>query len=324
MADLLTRCQLRVLAHTLQADERELSSLLRLDAAALRALEERISNALFDAHEQTFSKVARLAPLIPDALVARVALAAIPPEVGGRAGGALGLAYPDRVAGVLAHLTPEYLADAAGYLDPRAIAVLASRIPAAALVPAAELLLRRRDYLTTARFVEHATDDLVRAFEQALSDDAGLLHTAASTASTVRLNELVRIFPATRQIALLRAAAADADETLLCAVSVLARLDLELRQRLTTALIAELEETGVRRLFRVALDSDAVEELLIAVSAAADAERAAVADMLGREGNSMLIALSNAAESPEARRALQDLAELVPSGSEPVAHPDTL
>lgn len=225
MTDLRTRGQLRILAQTLDVAPEELASLERLGAQDLRELRERISDHLFDAHAATFARVSKLAPLVPNALAAKVALKAIPPEVGGRAGGAVGLDHPDRAAGLLAELTAEYMADAAPFLDPRAIPVLAPRLPAEVLVPGANELLRRKEYTTASRFVEYATDELIRGFERGITDDVGLLHTAALTPSTDRLNDIVRVLPEQRRLRIVRASLTGSDDTLVAGISVLSRLE---------------------------------------------------------------------------------------------------
>jgi hypothetical protein len=307
MTDLSTRIQLELLADTLGVAAADLGSLSRLGAHDLHTLHERISAALYDADKPAFARIGRLAPLVPNPLAASVALAAIRPEVGGRAGGALGLQYPDRIAGLLAGLTPRYMADAAPFLDPRAIAVLASRIPARILVPAARELLDRGDYRTAARFVEHATDELIRAFDQGISDDVGLLRTAALIFSADRLNEIVAVFPEQRQSAIVTAAVSESDETLVSAVALLARLDGELRQRLAARFIDALDTAGIARMVTIATEFGAIGDLLSALSAVDDTALRRVAGGLAHAEESTIRALAAAADTPLAERTLRDI-----------------
>ena len=53
--------------------------------------------------------MSKLAPIIPNAVVIAVAQKALPPEVSGRAGGAVGLAHEDRAVAVLSGMKPTYL-----------------------------------------------------------------------------------------------------------------------------------------------------------------------------------------------------------------------
>ncbi|MCP2318892.1 hypothetical protein APR12_004251 [Nocardia amikacinitolerans] len=311
MTDLLTRGQLEMLAQTLNADPAELASLTRLGAQNLRELRERISDRLFDAHTATFARVSKLAPLVPNALAAKVVLKAVPAEVGGRAGGAVGIDHPDRAAGLLGELTPEYMADAAPYLDPRAIPVLAPRMPAEVLVPAANELLRRRDYVTSARFVEHATDDLIRGFERGIADDEGLLRTAALTPSADRLNDVVRVLPAARRSAIVRAATASSDETLIAGISVLSRLEPGLRRELGSEFLDGLDEAGLDRLLGVAADCEAVVELLTVLAAVDERHLRPIAERVSRGDGALADTLLDQATTPAARRTLHAIGELL-------------
>ncbi|MEV0340559.1 hypothetical protein AB0H49_16140 [Nocardia sp. NPDC050713] len=311
MTDLLTRGQLEMLAQTLDADPADLASLTRLGAQNLRELRERISDRLFDAHAATFARVSKLAPLVPNALAAKVVLKAVPAEVGGRAGGAVGVDHPDRAAGLLGELTPEYMADAAPYLDPRAIPVLAPRMPAEVLVPAANELLRRRDYVTSARFVEHATDELIRGFERGIADDEGLLRTGALTPSADRLNDVVRVLSAERRSAIVRAASASSDETLIAGISVLSRLEPGLRRELGGEFLDGLDEAGLDRLFTVAIEGEAVVELMTVLSAVDERHLPPVAARLSSGDGTVVGALLDQATTPAARRALQAIGALL-------------
>ncbi|MGW4635484.1 hypothetical protein [Nocardia sp. NPDC004415] len=280
MTDLLTHGQLTQLAQTLQAGPGELAGLARLGAEDLRVLRERLSGLLFDADEPVFARLSKLSPLVPTALLVKIAVSAIPPEVAGRAGGSLGIAHPDRVAEVLSALPATYLADAAPHLDPRTVAALAPRLSGGMLIPTAVELLRRQDYITAGRFIEFATDALVDDLEQGISDDIGLLRTVATTADSARLDAVVRMLPTARQETIVRAAATGTDETLLAALSVLARVGEDLRARLATALVDGLDEHRLARLVSVAVDHHALAELYTVFAATGDDLRGRVADAI--------------------------------------------
>jgi hypothetical protein len=260
VTDLVTRAQLEMLAETLDVAPERLRHLERLDATQLRELRERISDALFDSHAQTFARVSRLAPLVPNALVAKLAQTMVPPLVAGRAAGALGMAHPDRAAGVLSHLSPRYMADCAPYLDPRAIGVLAPIIPVALLVDAANELMRRQSYVTAARFLQYASPELVRDFERGISDDAGLLMTAALTDSADRLAEVIRYLPRRRVEAIVRSAGSGEDQ-LVAGISLLSRLAEPLRRELAGTFFGPLDDERVSWVWRTASAHNAVPEL---------------------------------------------------------------
>ena len=240
MADYLTRAQLDILASVLDVDAERVAHLDRLGADGVRALRERISNLLFDEQAAMFARVSKLAPLTPNALVAKVSEAVIPPLVAGRAAGALGIDHQGRIADLLSRLSPAYMADCAPYLDPRAIEVLAPVVPGEALVPGAVELLRRRDYVTAAAFVEFATPELIRAFEQGIDDDLGLINTAALVHSTEMLAQIIDTIPDDRLERIL-AASLTTPESILSGMSVLSRLDAEVRDRLVDLLAPHVD-----------------------------------------------------------------------------------
>lgn len=271
MADILTRAQLSLLAALLQTDAANLASLERLGADDLKALRGALSDALFDEQAEAFARVGKLAPLVPNALVVTVAHRAVPPEVAGRVGGAVGLAHGDRAIGVLSGLKPAYLADAAPYVDPRVIPHFAPRLPAKLLIPAARELLRRRDYLTASRFVEFATDELIVAFERAIDDDEGIILTGVLVSDTKVINDIMRAAGPDRSLRMARAAAAGKPEVLAALLSLLNRIDPELARPAVTELLGHPDIDVVVHVLDVATAEGVVVELL-EVSAVLDGE----------------------------------------------------
>jgi hypothetical protein len=260
MSDLVTRAQLVMLAETMDVEPERLASLRRLEVSQLRALRERVSDVLFDEHTQTFARVSKLAPLVPNALVAKLSQALVPPLVAGRAAGALGVAHPDRAAGVLSHLSSEYMADCAPYLDPRTIGVLAPVIPVPLLVRAANELMAREDYVTAARFLDYAQPELVREFERGIPDDVGLLMTATLTDSTRRLKEVIELLPRER-VERIVLAAATGPEQLVAGISLLARMEDRLQAELASVFLSRLPEDRLDWVVRTAVERDASAEL---------------------------------------------------------------
>jgi hypothetical protein len=264
MTDFITRAQLAMLADALGVETERVAHLARLGAAGVRELRERISNVLFDEHAATFARVSKLAPLAPNALVAKVSEAAIPPLVAGRAAGALGVDHQGRIADLLSRLSPRYMADCAPHLDPRTLAVLAPIVPGDVLVPAAKELLRRCDYVTAARFVEFATPDLIRAFEESIDDDLGLLHTAALTYSTEQLADIIGAIPEAR-LDRIMLASLTTPESIVAGLSVLARLGPDLRAQLSE-MLARHVEPGTRDAVLNAIESHGMTDDLHAVA----------------------------------------------------------
>ncbi|AYF76783.1 hypothetical protein D7D52_26550 [Nocardia yunnanensis] len=261
MTDVVTRAQVAILAMLLEVDPTELAGLERLGAVPVMRLRERISEELFDTLAPTFARVSKLAPITPNALAITVAQKAIPPRVAGLGGGAIGMDHPDRATGILGGMSPSYLADAAPYLDPRVIPVFAPKIPAELLIPVAEELLRRGDYLTASRFVEQAPEELVRAFDLGLDDDEGLIRTAALLVSAQRLSEILRTVRPARRERMITSAAAGSPEAIVAALSTLARIDHDLAAPLSNLLFSG-DADSIARVLDAAITNDAVPELL--------------------------------------------------------------
>ncbi|MEV6279693.1 hypothetical protein [Nocardia sp. NPDC051832] len=262
MTDLVTRAQIIMLAQLLDVEPAELSGLERLGAAPVEALRRAMSDALFDALATVFRRVSKLAPLIPDALAATVAVKAVPPEVAGRGGGAIGMDHQHRAASLISRMSPAYLADAAPYVDPRVIPFFAPKLPFALLVPAADELLRRRDYVTAARFVEHGTDELIREFERHVRDDAAIVRTGAMVSRTEVLNTILRTVSAERRERLVAAGAAGDDELLAATLSLLGRIDAEFARPMSNHFFESQGAEGVSVLGARIVAAGAVAELL--------------------------------------------------------------
>lgn len=307
MSDLVTRAQIVMLAQTLDVEPERLRSLERLGGHNLARLRERISNVLFDEQAEMFGRISKLAPLMPDALVAKVAEKAIPPLVGGRAGGAVGVDHPDKAAGVLSKLSVPYMADAAGYLDPRTVAVLAPKLPAAPSVAVANELMRRRDYVTAARFVDFATPELVRAFEEGIDDNAGLLLTGAMARSADRLSEIVRLFPDARMREVISEVAAGSTELQLAGLSLLARIDDDVKERLGDVVFGEVDAEAVAELLRTAVEEGAVAELLAFVTHLSPEARGRAAAVIAALDEPTLRGLTHAGSEQDLRPALRSL-----------------
>lgn len=262
MSELLTHAQIVMLAQTLDVPPERLSHLAHLGADNLRALRERMSDRLFDEQADTFRRVSGLGTIIPSAVIAKVAQVAVPPLIAGRAGGALGVAHTDKAAGVLSRLSADYMADAAPYLDPRTVKILAPLVPVGPLIPAAKELLRRKDYVTAARFIEFATPELIRAFEPALADDEGVLQVAAYTHSDERLSDVVRSLPPHRVASIVTTGASGSTDLRMATISLLSRIDDDLKRQVGDILFDQVDSAALTGFLETVLAAGAAAELL--------------------------------------------------------------
>lgn len=276
MSELVTRAQVEILAATLNVDPARLHHLERLGPHAVQGLQRRISDRLFDSLNPMFKRLNRAQPLVPNALVAKVAQAVIPPLVAGRAAGALGVNNPPNAVDLVGRLKPEYMADCAPHLDPRAVEVLAPDMPHEVVVPVANVLLARGDHVTASRFLDSATPELIAAAEQGITDDEGLLLTAVMTPDVARLAFIVDHLPWERVEAITRTAL-NSDELLLAGMSLLGRMDPALGGRLAESLFAAVDDAQLDRMLSVVMESDALTELRNVVAAVSEDTRQRVA-----------------------------------------------
>lgn len=267
MSDLVTRAQLDLLAKLLEVDVERVRGLERLGADGLKQLRTAISHILFDGEAEMFGRVSKLAPLVPDALVVKVAHAAVPPLVAGRIAGALGMDHKERAVGLLRKMRADYLADAAGYLDPRAVEVMAPEFEQApdALIPPAKELLARKDYTTAASFLEFATPALIRAFAEQLDDLQALIEAVAFVDDDDHLSFVIEHVPDDRLAAIV-GRALDDEKAILATLSVGARIEPELTPRIGRHLIVDAEDDQVANLVQVAENNDALQELAVVVA----------------------------------------------------------
>lgn len=311
MTDFLTSSQLGLLARTLHVEPDEIRSLEHLGADALHELRARISDRLFDQHAATFARISRLAPLVPNAVVAKVSELAVPALVAGRAAGALGVDHPGRIEDLLSRLSAGYMADCAPYLDPRALAVLAPRVSGDVLVPAAAELMRRKDYVTTAAFVEFATPELIQALERGLDDDLGLLHTASLTYSPDILSDVVRAIPLPRLDRIMQASLTT-PESIRAGLSVLSRLPVEQRGELGDILVGHLTPQLRPALLLAVVDGGMAGELLDLAAALSPDARRTLADDPALAEQARVEALTAAADTDERQVAWAALQEALP------------
>lgn len=241
----MRRAQISILARLLGTSPDVLASLEHLEASEIAALRQQISNELFDELAPMFARVSKLAPLVPDALAAKMALKILPPEVAGRGGGAVGLDHIHRAPALIQAMTPQYLADAAPYIDPRVIPAVVPNIDGALLIPAARELLRRKDYVTASMFVEYATPEIAKELEPGLDDDEGIIATAALVMSDDRVNDVLQAVPTVRLDRLGRSIAAAPSDIRVAALSLLPRLRVQFSVPIARATVGALDDAGL-------------------------------------------------------------------------------
>ncbi|TSE02098.1 hypothetical protein FOS14_01575 [Skermania sp. ID1734] len=265
MSELVTKAQVELVARTLHVPVEKVSFLERLSADEVHDLQTRMSYRIFDDHAEKFRRLCMLVPIVPLSIALPIVQAVVPPMMGGRAGGAIGLVHPKKAVAAITMLDPAYAAAAAPYLDPRAVERLAHLAPPKPIVDIANEILRLHDYTTAGLFVDFATPELIRAVEEGVQDDEGLLFAGSYVRSGVTVSYVVReILQSSpgRIGRMVRSVAAGSTQLRLAALSVISRLDADLIAVVGKTMFDEIEPKAIADLLRCFIDEGAAVELL--------------------------------------------------------------
>lgn len=229
MTDLLTRAELAKLARLLDTTEAELAALAVVDAQDLRALREHAAAALFERHAERFGAAAAAAKIVPAALAAKLAQIAIGPLLTAQIAGLLD---PAHAAALAARLPVDFLTDVALYLDPRRAEAVLPRIPEDMVIGVARELAARGEYITMGQLVDVLPATMVGQIVEQLDDDTALLQAACYANHPDRLSAIVAGLPVDRLERLGHTALTGSAELQLAALSVLSRVDEQLKTEL--------------------------------------------------------------------------------------------
>lgn len=229
MSELLTRAELVKLSRTLGAKPDAVAFLAPVGYQGLRDLGERVSALLHDEHRPALRKLADAARLLPATLVAKMSERVFGPMLSARVSG---LMAPDRAIEVAGKLHTTFLADVCVEMDPRSASELLWRMPAKIVVEVAQLLLKRREYLTMARFVDDLTDESIRAVTQSITDDEALMRIGAYVERPARLEELILLLPPQRLKAVVTRTATGSAEVQAAGLTLMSQLGPKLQARI--------------------------------------------------------------------------------------------
>lgn len=143
------------LARLLHREPGSLAYLQSLSEPELRALRERVTEALFDAHSASLRRLAAASRLLPVGLSASLGETVFGPLLSARL---TGLLEPSRAADMAARLPTAFLADVAVELDPRRAAGVIGRLAPEQVAPITAELVRREEYVTMGRFAGYLSD----------------------------------------------------------------------------------------------------------------------------------------------------------------------
>ncbi|MGW4356879.1 hypothetical protein ACWELJ_32830, partial [Nocardia sp. NPDC004582] len=265
MTELVTRAQLVLLARTLHVPVERLAHLEHLGPHRLHELQQRMAANLFDRHTPVFERMARLVPIIPLAISLPIVQRLVPPSMTGRAAGAIGVKYPAKAVEALLRLDVGYAADCGPYLDPRTVGQLTDDAPPAPVVAILNELLARRDYITAGPFLAYATPELIRAVEEGVPDDEGLIRSAAYAYSAEAISAVMRQLQAgeaRRLPRMLGTVINGSKELRLEALSVFARCAPDVIAAVGDILFEVAPPSAVADLLTTFIAADATEDML--------------------------------------------------------------
>lgn len=228
MSDLLLRAELEKLAATLGNSVAELGFLSHLDVAELRELRQATSASLFDRHAKGFQKLADSSKLLPNKLVAMITQKVIPPYLSAQV---TGLLEPADAVDMAGRLPVKYQADICVVMDPRRAVAVLQVMPVDNVVQVALELMRRREFMTMARFVDALTDSQIKAVSQRM-DAEGLLRVGFFVESDARLDDLLGMLSGAQLADTMSVAAANDGAMWPEVLSLVARLGDAQRHRL--------------------------------------------------------------------------------------------
>jgi hypothetical protein len=292
VTSLESRAEVIKLARVLQTEPERLDFLEGAAPEAIRAFRRSVHQRLDAPHRPMFQRIARVSALVPGTLAVRIAMRYYGPMFVGMVATEV---PPERAADLIGSIPPEFIADAAPYVDPEAVGPIVRALPTEAMLPAMREMLRRKDYVTLARFVSAVSDELILAVLPFIESGADLLMIVLNSeiGDVAGRFDVVLTKVADDRIRSLVQAAADAGlfaETL----TFLQFLSPPTRARIAAA-VAELGPTVMTAMIETAHRENAWPEMLsvTAVLTGAHLSAFAAADAWNEQGLTGLLAAAD-------------------------------
>lgn len=261
MREVASATELAKLRHELglDPDGADLAFLGVLTPDQVAVLRRGVVTARHGRHEHRFSRIAGLSRLLPPAVTARAAEAALGPLVAARAAAAMDVADAVRLA---RRISPAFLTELTTHLDPGASRDLVAALPEPLLLEVGRRLLARDEHLVLGRYVGVMP---AAASAQVITSAPGaaILAVARYAEDSRALDEVLAALPDETLLRVLGAAGeGDRAED---AVELVGRVGLEARVRIFD-LVPELERHQQRRLVGAVVRLGAWEHVLPVLS----------------------------------------------------------
>ncbi|GAB2541048.1 hypothetical protein [Nocardia heshunensis] len=160
MTSLAARAEVVKLARELHIAPADLEFLQQSDPVAIRRVRQGMYRALDAPYRPMFDRLAKVSGLIPNSLAIAIATRFFGPMLCGMVASSLS---PERAAALIGHVPLPFLADVAPFVDPEAATPIVQCFGVDVMVPVLREMLRRKDYVTLARFIVAASDAQLRA-----------------------------------------------------------------------------------------------------------------------------------------------------------------
>lgn len=261
MTHLAARAEVDKLGRALGLDPLGLSHLQDIPAEDLRALRQALDERLHTIDASLFRGVARLLRWVPIWFAGWMARL-FGPLLTARVAGEM----PARRGARMAQRLPTpLLAEVCQYLDPRCAHDLILMLPVPVIVEVALELVRRRDWMTTGRFVDALSDEAICAVLEQVHDDEVLLRIAYYVESRDRLDHVVRLLPRERLRQTILLAVEPERDVLTEVVSLIVHVSYALKRELGD-LAAAQDESVLDRVVAEAQAQGAWADLLPVIS----------------------------------------------------------
>jgi hypothetical protein len=238
---LAQRAELTKLARMLGEPPQALDWLATLDAKAIRELRERTMAVLFDSDRKRFLGLARASGLLPVALLVKLVENVLSPFLCARVAG---LMPAERAIAIASRLKTPFLVAATIEIDPRSAADLVAGMPVVRIVEVAVALAKQGEFVTMGRFLDHITEEAMRAVLKAIDDDEALLSIAFFAEDFERLSEIVELLPEARLKRIVRFAATGTAEIWGEALALMGSVHPDLSRRLA-AIAGALDDAAL-------------------------------------------------------------------------------
>lgn len=248
MSALALEAEYLKLARLLDCDPGVIKALEGLDVAALRQLRAACTAMLFDGDRERLQKVVASSRLLPRALKAVVAEKALGPTLGSRVAGLL---PPEEAADIATRVSLAFNTEVTLQIDPRSAVSMLRLIPIPLVVDVTREMVKRREYIPMARFVDALSDAQIAACMKVI-DDESMLRIGFFVESPQRLEEVVKLM---------------SDERLGHVVAVSAKPELDLGSAVMALLESVSDTLGARLVSAGLLHEDqSVGEALVAAA----------------------------------------------------------